>query len=135
MLATKELLTMATITLTVKVNCGVMLDADDNTWVSVCPRLNVFSQGNTEEEAIEAIRSAVTLHLSTAFDHNRMDKVLRRAGFGKIEKATLPEVAAVAEEFVHVHIQPTTGYKSIHIEVPLTLLAAQGQIPEYASAR
>jgi len=124
---------MATITLTVKVNCGVKHDAEDNVWVSVCPRLNVFSQGDTEEEAIEAIRSAVTLHLSTAFDHNRLDKVLRRAGFDKIEKAELHEVAAVADEYVHVSIRPTE-YKSVHIEVPLTLLAAQRQ-SEYASAR
>lgn len=123
---------MATITFTVKVNCGVRLDTDDNIWVSVCPRLSVFSQGDTEEEAIEAIRSAVTLHLSTAYDHNKLDKVLRHAGFGKMEKATISQVDAVADEYVHVRIQPSE-YKSVHIEVPMELLAAQGQ-PEYASA-
>lgn len=81
---------MAKITLTLKLNCLVRCDEADDIWVSVCPRLKVYSQGENEEEAVAAMRSAILLHVTTAFDQNRLDKVLHAAGFYKMEEATPP---------------------------------------------
>ena len=75
---------MANISITVQMICGVRHAEDEDLYVSVCPRLGVYSQGETEAEALDAIKSAVVLHLTTAFDHNRLDKVLRKAGFQKM---------------------------------------------------
>jgi hypothetical protein len=41
----------------------------------------LYSQGETKEEALEAVLSAISLRLITAFDHGRFHTVLRQAGF------------------------------------------------------
>jgi predicted RNase H-like HicB family nuclease len=112
--------------------CGVRHAEDEDLYVSVCPRLGVYSQGETEAEALDAIKSAVVLHLTTAFDHNRLDKVLRKAGFQKMSGEAVPAVIAQADEFVKIHLIGT--FKEVPIEVPLTLLASRSQT-DYACAR
>jgi predicted RNase H-like HicB family nuclease len=124
---------MANITLTVQMICGIRHAEDEDMYVSVCPRLGVYSQGETEAEALEAIKSAVGLHLATAFDHNRLDKVLRKAGFQKMsDGAATPLADPQTDEFVKVHIHG--AFKEFPIEVPLTLLASRSQT-DYACAR
>jgi predicted RNase H-like HicB family nuclease len=122
---------MATIEFTININCCVGRDEDSEVYVSHCPTLDVYSQGETEEEALEAIKSAVTLHITTAFDFNRLEKVLRKAGFEKFSsgKQIEPETAPAATEYVHVRFSPEM--KQVPISLPLRLSAQQCQ---YASA-
>lgn len=74
---------MAKIEFTMNLNCDVRHDAEAGVYVSHCPTLGVFSQGETEDEALEAVKAAITLHVTTAFDFGRMDKVFRKAGLEK----------------------------------------------------
>ena len=111
---------------------GVRHDEDAGVFVSFCPRLEVYSQGETHEEAVEAIKGAITLRLSTAFDHNRLDRILRKAGFQSIQQGQA--ILTEPEEFVHdVDVKMDKDYTEVPVEVPLTLLAAQSQFG-YASS-
>jgi predicted RNase H-like HicB family nuclease len=127
-----EKMLMATIKFTIQMNCGVRHDEEADVFVSYCPRLDVYSQGDTENGAIEGIRSAIALHISTAFDYNRLDQVLRKAGFQRMsgEPSAADLLAQPVDEFVHVQVKQH-DYKCVPIEVPLTLLAAQA-FSEYA---
>ncbi len=49
--------------------CRVRRDEQTDVFVSVCPSMNVYSQGETEDEAIAAIKSAVGLYIKAAFRH------------------------------------------------------------------
>jgi predicted RNase H-like HicB family nuclease len=122
--------TMATIEFTISLNCCTRFDEDANVFVGYCPTLNVFSQGDTEEEAVEAVQDAVGMHLTTAFDFNRLDKVLRRAGFaGMSTSQSAPEPEN--SEFVRVAVLKDS--KQHTITVPLHMSAPQG-LQQYASA-
>lgn len=122
---------MATIQFTIKMNVGVRQDEDAGVYVSHCPSLEIFSQGETEDEAVEAIKSAITLHLTTAFDFNRLDKVLRKAGFEKFSAGGEQDSSQGEDrEFVAVHVKQDKQYRNVPITLPLTLLRE----PQYASA-
>jgi len=122
---------MATIEFTINMNCEVGYDQDTEVFVSHCPTLDVYSQGETEEEALDAIKSAVTLHVTTAFDFQRLDRVLRKAGFEKIESSGAERPATDSREFVSVRVKPEM--KQVPISLPLRLSSAQQ--PQYACAR
>jgi predicted RNase H-like HicB family nuclease len=124
---------MATIEFTIKMNCRVGHDEDSDVYVSHCPTLDIYSQGESEEEALEAIKSAVTMHLTTAYDFNRLEKVLRRAGFERIAGEGRSEEGASDEaEFVRVRqLKPEPKFKDVAITLPLRLVP---QLSQYASA-
>jgi predicted RNase H-like HicB family nuclease len=113
----------ATVKFTIQMNCGVRPDDDTGLFVSYCPTLDIYSQGGSEDEAIEAIKSAVALRLSTALGHGRLEKLLRKAGFKIAPHLPSDTHPASDAEFVHVQTVPNE-FKAIPVEVPLTLLAA-----------
>jgi predicted RNase H-like HicB family nuclease len=49
---------------TVTLACFVSLERESGIFVSHCPALSVYSQGETESEALRALRSAIKLHVT-----------------------------------------------------------------------
>ena len=116
---------VATIEFTINMNCQIHRDDDAGVFVSHCPTLNVYSQGESEEEALEAIKEAVTLHVTTAFDFNRLDKVLHKAGF---EKFMLdPTVDAVKSPAEFIKVEMRKDAKEFPLSLPFCLRADQRQ--------
>jgi predicted RNase H-like HicB family nuclease len=116
---------MATIEFTINMNCTVHRDDDAGVFVSHCPTLDIYSQDETEADALEAIKEAITLHITTAFDFNRLDKILRRAGFSKFVPNTAEEGPSYEDgEFVKVKVQRPEEYKHVSVTVPLRLTKA-----------
>jgi predicted RNase H-like HicB family nuclease len=113
-------------------NCCTNRDDDAGVFVGHCPTLDVYSQAETEDGAVEAIKDAVILHLTTAFDFNRLDKVLRRAGFEKFGSAGEPVERSPEREFVRVALHKDS--KQHPITLPLRLSVSPQQHPQYASA-
>ena len=54
---------------------------EDEQVVAVCPELNVSSYGNTSDEAIDALKEAVTLFLEECRRMGTLDVVLEEAGY------------------------------------------------------
>lgn len=52
-----------------RLTCEVRRDEQANVFVSSCPGMDVYSQGETEGEAVTAIKSAVGLYIKAAFRH------------------------------------------------------------------
>ena len=50
-------------------------------YVSCCPVLDVWSQGETKEEATENLRDALQLFLIDCYERGTLDKVLKDSGF------------------------------------------------------
>jgi len=50
-------------------------------YVSCCPILDVWSQGETKEKAIRNLREALQLFLIDCFERSTLDKVLKDCGF------------------------------------------------------
>jgi predicted RNase H-like HicB family nuclease len=73
---------------------GVILGGSDGYW-SLCPELDVASQGDTVEQAKEMLLEAVTLYLETAIESNL--PVIRPVPPDEDPRFVSPE--AVAEVF------------------------------------
>ena len=69
-----------------KVSAPVEVRPDPVGFVSYCPPLDIYSQGPTEEEALENIVEAIQLFLESCFTRGTLDKVLRDCGFELDEK-------------------------------------------------
>jgi len=102
------------------VQFAVRHDEDAGVFVSFCPRFNVYSQGETKDEAIEAATDAVCLRLGTAFEHGRFDKVLRQAGLERIGSAD--STPSEKDEFVSVRFMDGVEVMERAIRVPLGAL-------------
>ena len=50
-------------------------------YVSCCPVLDVWSQGDTRSKATENLREALQLFLIDCFERGTLDKVLKESGF------------------------------------------------------
>ena len=70
-----------TLEIIVNVKGAVRHDNDADVFVGYCPALCIYSQGDSIEEASEALKSAVTLYLSTCYQRGQLDHALRVAGF------------------------------------------------------
>jgi predicted RNase H-like HicB family nuclease len=78
-----------------------------NIFVSFCPLLDVYSQGNTRAEALENLKEALRLFFESCFDRGTLEQVLRESGFESSE-----DVEAWSE-----------GTHHEYIDVPLSLIA------------
>jgi len=75
-------------------------------YVSCCPVLDVWSQGETRTEATENLREALQLFLIDCFERGTLDKVLKESGFTvartppKKQKSRLRQRIDVALPFI-----------------------------------
>lgn len=77
-------------------------------FVSQCPLLDVFSQGDTRGEALENLNEAVKLFLQSCLERGTLEQVLRESGFqSAADTASLPRG------------------KREHVTVPISLIASR----------
>jgi predicted RNase H-like HicB family nuclease len=112
---------MPSVQMMFNLKCFVRHDAEAAVFVSHCPALGVYSQGKDRDEALEAIKSAVSLYVASAYDFDRLDQILRRSGFKSVPTGSEPPEMS---EFIAV--QPEDA-QEIDISVPLTLLASRNR--------
>jgi predicted RNase H-like HicB family nuclease len=58
-----------------------MLKKRERYWLSICPPLDVCSQGPTKQEAKKNITEAITLFLVSCFESGTLDQALKECGF------------------------------------------------------
>ena len=56
------------------------IEQDGDAYVSSCPPLDVFSQGDTEEEAMQNLMEAIDLFLESCIRRQTLEKVLSDRG-------------------------------------------------------
>ena len=89
----------------ITVSLAVEVNKKGKVYVSRCPSLDVYSQGDTEEEAIEHIQEALRLFLVSCFERRVLEEVLLESGI-KPKKDKLPS-------------EPESQGKVIDIPIPL----------------
>lgn len=70
--------------------------------VAHCPPLDVTSQGRSHDEAIAAVKEAVTAFIEYCIEHNTIDQVLRDMGFTQARPA---EPGRSKDELIEVPIE------------------------------
>jgi predicted RNase H-like HicB family nuclease len=110
-----------TLQISMQLEGAVRHDADSGVYVSFCPALRIYSQGTTESEAFEALKSAASLFVSACIKRNQLHSVLKDYGFQLAEGAQ--SITSVMENYIAV--QELHYDKTQSFDVPITLLTAQ----------
>jgi predicted RNase H-like HicB family nuclease len=56
-------------------------------YVSCCPVLDVYSQGETQEKAVKNLVEALRVFITSCFERGTLDEVLKACGFKADKKA------------------------------------------------
>lgn len=67
--------------LEIEFDATIKIKKDPVGFVSYCPCLDLWSQGDTEEEAEKNIREAISLFLESCHERGTLDSVLKDCGF------------------------------------------------------
>ena len=60
---------------------GARYDEEVKQWVTWCPALKLYAQGDTVEQAIENIHETVSLFPGTCYELGTLNRVLHECGF------------------------------------------------------
>ncbi len=69
----------------------VRRDEAAGVFVSYAPALDIYSQGETQEHAVQAIESAMRMYLITALEEDKIGRVLKR--FGEVVSGIGPKAS------------------------------------------
>ena len=69
--------------LSIQIEQRVWQDLDTGLYVSHCDPLDVCSQGDTEEEAVDNINEAIQIFLSSCYEMETLNEVLMECGLSK----------------------------------------------------
>ena len=111
-----------------RVEIAVRRDEEADVFVGFCPRFEVYSQADTKDDAIAATTDAVCMRLATAFDHGRVDKILRRAGYERLPSGEIGLPSASNEEFVALTFKEGVEVTEVGIRVPIAALLHERSI-------
>ncbi len=107
---------LGSVSLVVRLKCFV--EEEDGLWVAGCPSLDVFSQGDSEEEARASIEEAVKLWFESCLERNTLTQAMQELGFRPIPPGHTPaeseDVIAMVESPTEILGQPF----EIAIEIP-----------------
>jgi predicted RNase H-like HicB family nuclease len=99
-------------------------DDEANVYVGYCPALKLYSQGTTEQEAGEAVVSAVKLFLVACYERDLLHSALRTRGMTRASSMVAAQIKNDEnKEFVSISERPFD--KEFWRDVPINLLAAQ----------
>jgi predicted RNase H-like HicB family nuclease len=82
-------------TAAVVLRLAAFVHGEEGLWVAGCPSLDVFSQGESKEEAQENLHEAVELWIDSCLERNTLSKALRELGWYRIppgSQLTVPGV-------------------------------------------
>jgi hypothetical protein len=97
-------------------------DDEANVYVGYCPALKLYSQGITEEQAAEAVVSAVKLFLVACYERDILHSALRNRGMTRASSMVADQITK-DERKEFISIRPFE--KEFWRDVPINLLAAQ----------
>jgi predicted RNase H-like HicB family nuclease len=82
--------------ITIKISVPAQIIEDGDVFVSICPVLDLVSQGCTKEEAKANLIEAIQLFIETCIEMGTLSTVMKQCGFSRSEHA--PATIACADD-------------------------------------
>lgn len=82
---------MPAIQVTFNVKLPALVKHEDDQFISFCPILDVWSQGESKQRALENLQEALRLFFISCFERGTLQQVLKDCGFTPIQATTAPE--------------------------------------------
>ncbi|MGA2594455.1 MAG: type II toxin-antitoxin system HicB family antitoxin [Bryobacteraceae bacterium] len=105
---------------------------DGNVWLAWCPPLDVMTQAESEQRAMESLQEAVELWFESSIARNVLDKALTEAGFYRMrpDGATSPDAGVVRARQRHglpqapaAGLDAFTNEREIEVSIPAYVAA------------
>ncbi len=87
----------------------IQIKEDEVGYVSSCPALDVWSQGNTKKEAEKNIKEAVSLFIISCFERGTLDQVLKECGFNPSHSTK------------RIKAQKPNGTRTVEVQIPFNV--------------
>jgi len=84
------------------VKMPIEINKEDDVFVSICHPFNICSQGDNETEAVENLKEAIELFITTCFEMGTFEQVMKECGF-QVQKR-VKKNKKVKQPFVDVPI-------------------------------
>lgn len=78
-------------TAAVVLRLSAFVHEEDGLWVAGCPSLDVFSQGDSEDDAKANLEEAASLWIDSCLERNKLGEALRELGWYRIPPGTVPD--------------------------------------------
>ncbi|HEY3129585.1 MAG TPA: hypothetical protein VGL91_09005 [Acidobacteriota bacterium] len=114
------------ITLAFQLAGAIRFDKEIAVHVSYCPALDIFSQGNTQDEAKQALQSAVQMFVMRCYEKGTLLTVLKDRGFAASQPILSPQDAA--GEFIFLGKQHYEGVFELNVPIPLIAEIKAGRV-------
>jgi predicted RNase H-like HicB family nuclease len=96
-----------------------------NRWVTGCPKLDLFSQGESEEEAKRFLQEAIALWVEDCFERGTLEQALQESGFHKVHPtAILPGDEHIMVRPVQAGEESDDDFFPVHVTIPAYQAAA-----------
>jgi predicted RNase H-like HicB family nuclease len=82
--ASKEVGMAMAETANVVLRLSAMIRSEAGSWLAGCPSLDLYTQGDTEEEAKANLQEAVELWIDSCIERNTLGRALRELGWFRI---------------------------------------------------
>lgn len=83
--------------LAVKVELRAFVREEDSLWVAACPSLDVYSQGDSRDEAKRNLEEAVQLWIDSCVERNTLGRALQELGWHRVPLGSAaPEADSIA---------------------------------------
>ncbi len=108
-----------------RVKLEALTRQDGPRWLAWCRPLDVMSQSDTEEGALESLKEAVELWFESCIERNVLDAALLECGFNRM-KAGDPvpaDASALGLHPKHVSVHPFTSEHDIEVSIPAYIAA------------
>jgi len=86
-----------------EISLPVRIKKEGKYFISSCPPLDLFSQGDSKAKAKENIREAARLFILDCYERGTLDKVLKESGFVPL-KRPIPQKSRNRQGKIAVHL-------------------------------
>ena len=90
-----------------QVSLPAIVKKEERYYVSICPILDVCSQGPTKKKALDNLKEAVQLFIESCFERGTLDKVLHECGLRPAPlkpPASHRRTSAKPQQMIHVNM-------------------------------
>jgi predicted RNase H-like HicB family nuclease len=92
------------VTFNVKLPALVKKEKHGRIYISSCPVLDVFSQGESRQKALDNLREALQLFFVSCFERGTLDAVLKSAGFRAIGKSSVKKTVPFPRKYASIDL-------------------------------
>jgi predicted RNase H-like HicB family nuclease len=110
-----------------RVKLEALTRQDGPRWVAWCWSLDIMSQSDSQEGALESLKGAIELWFESCIDRNVLDEALRECGFSRLRTGDTapPDASAVGIRPRSASMDSFTQEHHIEVSIPAYIAAQQ----------